>query len=182
MFRKQLSDTSIFHDILPQKGLIFDTELATEEVIISYLKKQYLKKDFIKIQNSTLVNYLNYFLTDKIKIELFKGTIERGLPVLKEIMGLVQLPTFNIYDRDHNHVFVDKTPDLVVLVALNVKDNSSTITFDYDDHRRKYRQWSWPIKCDHFWIFPSDMKYRITRNNSEHINTYLIYTYEQLKD
>jgi len=183
MLRKNLSQTQIFLERLPKKGLIYDKQFATYAVMKSFLDGTVEKEDLLKLPMSkeNSLEYLFYYIHTQLKF-LFHEKKIKGAPCLQKHLGYVQLPTYTIGPKHHVELDATKTPDLIVLLALNVEDDSCEICFEYDDHRRKHRTWRWPMKSGMYWIFPSDMKYRITRNKSDKINHYVLYTYEELYD
>ena len=182
MLRKKLSQTQIFMEKLPQKGLIYDKQFATYAIMKSFLDGTVEKDDLLKLPMSkeNSLEYIFYYIHNQLQLLHHKEKV--GPPCLQKHLGYVQLPTYTIGPKHHAEIDATKTPDLIVLLALNVEDDSCEIVFEYDDHRRKYREWKWPIKSGMYWIFPSDMKYRITRNKSDKINHYVLYIYEEVYD
>ena len=187
MKRKVLSQSKIFTGILPQKGLNFDTQTVTYEVMKQHLDGNFVNSNYTKLPLTKYCEYLMYFLStewyvQKHKEKPYTGNAYGGSIVIKDQYGYVQLPTYSSLSRNHVDVDLSKTPDQVMVLALNVKDASANIVFEYDDHKRKNRSISQQITCDSFYFFPSDVKYYITRNNSDYINHYVIQTYNESYD
>jgi len=183
MLRKLLSQTQIIADTLPKRGLIYNKQFATYAVMKSFLDGTVEQGELLKLPMSkeNSLEYVFYHIHNSFQL-LSKANLFEGPPCFMKQLGYVQLPSYTIGPKHHAEIDATKSPDWVVLLALNVADDSCEIIFDYDDHRRKYREWKWPVRNDMYWIFPSDMRYRITRNKSDKIDHYVLYTYEEVRN
>jgi len=188
MRRKILSQSKIFEGMLPQKGLNFDTQTVTYEVMKQHLDGKFVKGNYTNLPLTKYCEYLMYYLTNEwyyqkmTKEKPYVGGRYGGSIALKKQYGLVQLPTYTQPSTDHTDVNLAECADQVMLLALNVQDASARIVFEYDDHKRKNRIISQQITCDSYYFFPADVKYHITRNNSDYINHYIIQTYDEIYD
>ena len=181
MLRKLLSQTQIIADTLPKKGLIYNKQFATYAVMKSFLDGTFEKGELLKLPMSkeNSLEYVFYHIHNSFQL-LSKDRLFQGPPCFIKQLGYVQLPSYTIGPKHHAEIDATKTPDQIVLLALNVEDDSCKLILNYDDHRRKHRDWFFNIKESDFWIFPSDMTYRITRNKSDKINHYILYQYDEL--
>ena len=182
MLRKLLSQTQIYNHSLPKKGLIYDKQFATYAVMKSFLDGDVKKGELLKVPMSkeNSLEYVFYYIHNTLQRLHFPDPQLFGAPAFQKQYGYVQLPTYTIGPTHHAEIDATKTPDQIVLLALNVEDDSCKLILNYDDHRRKHRDWFFNIKESDFWIFPSDMTYRITRNKSDKINHYILYQYDEL--
>ena len=60
------------------------------------------------------------------------------------------------------------------------EDKETGVVIEYDDNRRKGRDWHKPLKNNEFVMFPSTNKYFIPPNKSKRLNTFLTITYEYI--
>ena len=188
MKRKILSQSKIFTGMLPQKGLNFDTQTVTYEVMKQHLDGKFADQYYTNLPISKYCEYLMYYLTGEwyfqkmTKEKAYVGGRYGGSIAMKKQYGYVQIPTYSLPLRDHTNINLAECPDQVMVLALNVQDASAEIAFEYEDHKRKNRCISQQITCDSYWFFPADVKFQITRNNSDHINHYIICTYDEIYD
>lgn len=70
------------------------------------------------------------------------------------------------------------SPDYVMLYGVNVGKNSCKIFIEYDDNRRKSKNYEIILNDNDFVMFPSTQRYHLTANNSEQLNFILTTTYE----
>jgi hypothetical protein len=106
---------------------------------------------------------------------------------LKYGLALVPKKTIgNIYKpQEHSlsYLQVDpidlkNSPDYVILYGANVGKNSCKVFIEYDDNRRKNKNFKISINDNDFVMFPSTQRYHITANSSEQLNFILTTTYE----
>ena len=65
-----------------------------------------------------------------------------------------------------------------MLYGVNVGKDSCKICIEYDDNRRKGRSWVIPLNNNDFVMFPSTLRYHVTKNTSQQLNSILTVTYE----
>ena len=99
MKRKILSQSKIFTGMLPQKGLNFDTQTVTYEVMKQHLDGKFADQYYTNLPISKYCEYLMYYLTGEwyfqkmTKEKAYVGGRYGGSIAMKKQYGYVQLPT-----------------------------------------------------------------------------------------
>ena len=157
MHKKVLSEIDLYYGKIDMpKGFEIDRTKIKNDIINSYIKDEGLTN-----------NKRSYAYTD------YKVPFSQPLQWLQD------------YIRDHIKVEYNFTlvPKLIWGNVFGVdlgEDKETGVVIEYDDNRRKGRDWHKPLKNNEFVMFPSTNKYFIPPNKSKRLNTFLTITYEYI--
>jgi hypothetical protein len=169
MKKNILSSISLYYgQIEMPKGFEIDREKLSADILsfTTHNKEFPFSKSWDMLQT---------YLRDHIKLE-YNFTL-----IPKKTIGNIYKP------KQHSHsllqvdpVDLRNSPDYVMLYGVNVGKNSCKVFIEYDDNRRKGRNWEIPLNNNDFIMFPSTQRYYITANTSEQLNFILTTTYEYI--
>jgi hypothetical protein len=167
MYKKVLSEIDLyFSKIKMPEGFEIDREKLSVDILLSTIYNR-------EFPFSKSLDMLQTYLREHIYLE-YKLTL-----INKKTIGNIYIPR----QYSHSYLQVDpvdlrNSPDYVMLYGVNVGENSCKIFIEYDDNRRKGRNWEISLNNNDFVMFPSTQRYHITANNSEQLNFILTTTYE----
>jgi hypothetical protein len=143
-----------------QKKLMSDNEL--DYSFNDY--KIYLNKQLIQISE-----YINQHLFEEHKLKLVYEN---------ESFGNIYFPNEQSYNRRLANTFdLRNTCDYVMVLPLDVAKDSCKIVMEYNDNRSFNRSWHIPLETNKFILFPSMLRYFISKNLSKQANIFLTQTY-----
>tara|TARA_B100000029_G_scaffold173540_1_gene170129 strand:- start:8399 stop:8959 length:561 start_codon:yes stop_codon:yes gene_type:complete len=178
-----LSRTDIFYGEVNQKELDLDRNQIKYKIYESFIENKLEEKisDHLKVMNCDAMFHLTHYIIDYF---LFYSN-KRRLGFSKIINGSKQfgycvLPGSSTLSKSHNKPLDPITsPDFTLVYCVDVQEGSSDLVIEYDDHRRKGRSWQFPVKNNCYYMFNSSLRYYITKNKSDRINTFFIQTYAE---
>ena len=186
MKAKFLSTTDIYTGTInDHKNLLsLDIKDIKENILYNYINENFkdkIKED-VSIENSKDISNFDFYIRDMLSKTHFDIFLSSKKITMKNAVGNVFLPQQQSTNRSRvNLVDYYNSPDYTVIFAVDVKDNSSNLIVEYSDHRRRGRSWDFPVLNNYYWIFPASLRYYISKNKSEKINTFLTLTYEDHK-
>ena len=77
-------------------------------------------------------------------------------------------------------VDLKNSPDYVMIYGVNIEKESCKVIIDYDDNRRKNRNWEIPLENNKFIMFPSTQRYCIKNSLLNQLNLILTTTYDYI--
>ena len=81
------------------------------------------------------------------------------------VAGIVQTENEKINTHNHIDAFdLHGSPDVSCLYCVHSGEKETSVTFDYNDGRRKGWSWRVPIKAGQFILFSSDLNHYIGKN------------------
>lgn len=167
MKKKVLSEIDLYFG---QIEMPKDFEINREKLTLDILLYKSYKNNF---PFSKTWDMLQTYLREHINLE-YDFTL-----VHKKTTGEIYKP------REYSHsllqldpVDLRNSPDYVMLYGVNVEKNSCKICIEYDNNRRKGRNWEIFLNDNDFVMFPSTQRYHVTANTSEQLNFILTSTYE----
>ena len=184
MHKKVLSEIDLYYGKIDMpKGFEIDRTKIKNDIINSYIKdegltnnkRSYAYTDY-KVPFSQPLQWLQDYIRDHIKVE-YDFTL-----VPKLIWGNV----FDYNQKSFTRNTIDpvdlrNSPDYTLIYGVDLGDDKETgVVIEYDDNRRKGRDWHKPLKNNEFVMFPSTNKYFIPPNKSKRLNTFLTITYEYI--
>jgi hypothetical protein len=172
---RYLTETNLYFDTLDlPKGYELDKEDLIHDMIFSKEVKNNLypttTKDYF-IEHSKNVNRIYEYIKDHMQLQLNSNIMNRKYFAFSKEIDWCNLlyPTEEYHSNGViNPVDLKHSPDYTVIYA--VKTSPCFLIVYYDDNRRAGRSYKLDIKENEFYIFPSTLKYEITRNNSNDIN------------
>ena len=171
MRKKLLSEIAIYSgDVKMPEYFEID-----RETIINSLIKYNTTQDIKTFHASRELDKLNTYMSDFINLNY-------GFTLIpKNTTGDIYPPRDMSEPKlEVNPVDLYNSADFVMLYGVNVGEDSCDVVIEYDDNRRKGRQWLQPLKNNHFIMFPATQKYHISKNKSDQINFILTTTYEYI--
>ena len=167
MEKKVLSEIDIYFG---QIEMPKDFEIDRERLCIDILLFKNYNNNF---SFSKSLDMLQTYLREHINLKYNFKLIN------KKTSGEIYKP------REYSHsllqidpVDLKNSPDYVMLYGVNVGKDSCKVFIEYDDNRRKGRNWEIHLNDNNFVMFPSTQRYHITANTSEQLNFILTTTYE----
>ena len=165
--KKILSEIDLYYGSIDMPKFF---EIDREDIFYKMLKHQTrdLKGVPFTREWDKLVTYVREFIQLKHDIIITE----------KDILGDVYFPQQSESFLQVNPVDLKHSPDYVMLYGVNVGKDSCEICIDYDDNRRKGRQWIIPLNNNDFVMFPATLRYQVSKNTSQQLNSILTVTYE----
>ena len=77
-------------------------------------------------------------------------------------------------------VDLKNSPDYVMIYGVNIEKDSCKVIIDYDDNRRKGRNWEIPLENNKFIMFPSTQRYFVKNSLLNQLNLTLTTTYDYI--
>lgn len=172
---RHLTETNLYFDTLDlPKGYEFDKEELIHDMIFSREVKNNLYQTTTKdyyIEHSQNATRIYSYIRDHFSLKLVSNFENRKhLSFSKGIEWCnVLYPTEEYHSSGLiNPVDLKHSPDFTAIYA--VKTSPCDLIVYYDDNRRAGKSYKLDIKENEFYIFPSMLKYEITKNNSDKIN------------
>ena len=184
MLQKVLSQLDTYTtQVGPDDGVVIHTDELKYQIYDSYILKRFLNKeheDYI-VKHCKAMDWLYNYIKDHFNRAFYEQSKwSRGLIPTSRFANLY-LPQTSSLSRCHvNPVDIKNSSDYTAIYAVDVGKYSSKIRIEYDDNRRKGRTWEWPVESNRLWIFPSILKYSITKNTSSQINIFFTENYYYL--
>ena len=184
MQKKVLSEIDLYYGKIDMpKGFEIDRTKIKNDIINSYIKdegltnnkRSYAYTDY-KVPFSQPLQWLQDYIRDHIKVE-YDFTL-----VPKLIWGNV----FDYNQKSFTRNTIDpvdlrNSPDYTLIYGVDLGDDKETgVVIEYDDNRRKGRDWHIPLKNNDFIMFPATQRYMITENTSNKLNTIVVINYEYI--
>lgn len=184
MQKKVLTEVDLYYgEVDMPKGFEIDRDQIRNDIIESYVKQNrinnnpqaYAFDDYV-VSFSQPLQWMQDYVRDHIKAE-YGFTL-----VPKLIWGNV----FDYNQKSFTRNTVDpvdlkNSPDYTLIYGVDLGEDKQTgVIIEYDDNRRKGRDWHIPLKNNEFVMFPSTNKYFIPPNKSKRLNTFLTITYEYI--
>ena len=172
---RHLTETNLYFGTLDlPKGYELNKEEFIHDMIFSKEVKKNLypttTKDYF-VEPSKDVDKIYSYIRDHFSVQLISNITNRKyLSFSKEIDWCnVLYPTEEYHSSGIvNPVDLKHSPDFTVIYAF--KTSPCHLIVYYDDNRRAGRSYKLDIKENEFYIFPSTLRYEITKNNSDNIN------------
>ena len=182
MQKKVLSEIDLYYGKVDMpKGFEIDRNKIKNDIINSYVnnqgltdnKRSYAYSDY-KVPFSQPLQWVQDYIRDHFNCEYGKTL------VTKSIWGNVFDYNQKSFTRNNvDPVDLRNSPDYTLVYGIDLgEDKKAGVIIEYDDNRRKGRDWHIPLKNNGFIMFPSTNKYFIPPNKSKRLNTFLTITYE----
>lgn len=95
------------------------------------------------------------------------------------VAGIIQQTGEKINKHNHIDPFdLHGSPDISCLYCVSSGEKPTSITFDYDDGRRKNWSWRVPMKSGQFVLFSSELNHYITKNENKDFLINLSFKYQ----
>ncbi len=182
MNRRTLSRTDIFYGEVNQKELALDIDQMKYKIYESFIENKLEDRisDHLKVLNCDAMFHMTHYITDYFLFHSNKDRLGLSKITLQNQFGYCLLPGISTLSKSHNKPLDPVTsPDFTLVYCVDVQENSCDLVIEYDDHRRKGRSWQFPVKNNSYYMFNSSLRYYITKNKSDKINTFFIQTYEE---
>ena len=181
MHKKVLSEIDLYYgEVKMPKGFEIDRYFIKADAIQSslLLKKRVSDNIYDHAYNDYQILDTTYMspLVTYIK-DFFNLRFNKSLVLEKYWSNIYNTNESSRSRNTVNMLNMKESPDYVFVYGVDVSDKNAMVNIEYNDNRRKGRSWHAPIKDNHFVMFPSNLKYFISKNNSTNSNTFLTLTF-----
>ena len=183
MKKKVLAEKSLYYgDFSMPKGFEINRKSLKHNVFYSFLEemtisdnpKDYAHKDYKLISNQPLI-WLRDYLRDHIRVKYNLTLVERSQHANIFRPGEQSFLRNHVRDLD-----LRNSPDYTLIYVVDVAKDSCDLVIEYDNNKRKGNTWHMTLENNHFYMFPSDLKYFISENKSIKFNTIITINYEYI--
>lgn len=185
MLKKLLSEKSLYYgEVKMPKGFEIDRyQFKTDIIENAFLLKKRLSNNVYDY------SYNDYTLLDSSKLyplvtyicDFFNLKFKKNLILEKCWGNIYNTQETSILRNTINMLNLKESPDYVLIYGIDVQDKNSIINIEYNDNRRKNRSYHIPIQDNHFVMFPSTLKYFISKNNALEPNIFLTLTFSYIE-
>ena len=118
--------------------------------------------DYCKVPYHQHIQWVQDYIRDHYRIE-YNRTL---CPVPKNsVAGIIQTENEKINTHNHLDAFdLHGSPDISCLYCVHSGEKEASVTFDFNDGRRKGWSWRVPIKTGQFILFSSELNHYIGKN------------------
>jgi len=118
-----------------------------------------------------------HWIQDHLK-DHYKATYDWGL-VVNDTKAVIQKQNEMVNTHNHLTVFdLNGSPDVSMLYTLQSGEENSFVIFDYDDGRKKERQFKIELVPNKFVLFSSHIPHRITENKNKDLMINISYKFQ----
>ena len=127
----------------------------------------------VKYRITNTFQWVQDYIRDHYRIEY--GRTLYPMPK-NSVAGIVQTENEKINTHNHIDAFdLHGSPDVSCLYCVHSGEKETSVTFDYNDGRRKGWSWRVPIKTGQFILFSSDLNHYIGKNLNKDFTNIMVH-------
>ena len=148
-------------------------EIVRSDIVQDILLTNYYSDHKVPFNKSldAIVKYVSDFMRVENHIDLIVYNM-RGLVFDKNESSKPML------EIDRNDL--KNSPDMVMLYAAEVQDNTCEVVIEYDDNRRTSKEWTILMENNRFIIFPSTERFTIKNKDNEYSNVIQLINFDYI--
>lgn len=172
-----LNEEALFYGFVNcPKGFEIDRNEIKHNIMWGYIDNKDLNK--YPVEHCLPLDYFNNYIKD-----FFRQKIKWKFNIIfKERFSYILKQEENVSIKDDtNPLDFINSPDYTLIYGVELEDFSSNLIIHHNVKRIPNCTWTIPMQNNKFILFPSHLKYEITKNKSKLNSFYLVQTYQELR-